>query len=65
MFGIGFGEILLVCLVALFFMGPDDFVKMTRLAAKGLREFRVFKQEIRDSVEKSLNGASDKNDGKK
>ncbi|MCY4042881.1 MAG: twin-arginine translocase TatA/TatE family subunit [Candidatus Dadabacteria bacterium] len=54
MFGLGFGEIAVICLVAVLFMGPDDFVKLTRLAAKGIREFRVFKQEIKDSVEKTV-----------
>ncbi|WP_462137674.1 Sec-independent protein translocase subunit TatA/TatB [Candidatus Mycalebacterium sp.] len=58
MFGIGMGEILLVCLVAIFFFGPDDFVKLARLAARGLREFRVFKHELKDSVEKTVNGSS-------
>ncbi|QMU56145.1 MAG: twin-arginine translocase TatA/TatE family subunit [Candidatus Mycalebacterium zealandia] len=57
MFGIGMGEILLVCLVAIFFFGPDDFVKLARLAARGLREFRVFKHELKDSVEKTVNGS--------
>lgn len=59
MFGVGFGEILAVCLVALFFMGADDFVKLARLAAKGLREFRVLKQDLKDSVEKNLNETPD------
>ncbi len=52
MFGIGLGEMLVVCLVGLFFFGPDDFVKLARFAARGLREFRVFKQEIKDGLEK-------------
>ncbi|MGI9558179.1 MAG: twin-arginine translocase TatA/TatE family subunit [Thermodesulfobacteriota bacterium] len=51
MFGVGIGEILLVCLIAIFFFGPDDFVKLTRLAARGLREFRVFKQDVKDSID--------------
>ena len=59
MFGLGIGEIAVICLVAVFFMGPDDFVKLTRIAAKGIREFRVFKQEIKDSVEKTV-GPTDK-----
>ncbi len=54
MFGIGVGEILIVCLVAIVFFGPDDFVKLTRFAAKGLREFRVLKQDLKDSVDRTL-----------
>lgn len=61
MFGIGMGEILLVCLVAIFFFGPDDFVKLARLAARGVREFRVFKHELKDSVGKSLNDSPSRN----
>ena len=54
MFGIGMGELAVVCLVALFVMGPDDFVKLTRFAAKGIREFRAFKREVKESVEKTV-----------
>lgn len=63
MFGIGLGEILVVCLVAVFLMGPDDFVRLARFAAKGLRELRVLKQELKDSVEDGLNDTARKKDG--
>ena len=53
MFGVGFGEIVVICLVALFFLGPDDFVRLTRAAARAIRQVRVFKQEIKDSIDPS------------
>ncbi len=63
MFGVGFGEIVVVCLVALFFMGADDFVKLAKLAARGLREFRVLKRDIKDSLENSLKEPPRKKNG--
>ena len=40
MFGLGFGEIVVVLLVALLVLGPSKLPKLARQLGRGMREFR-------------------------
>ena len=40
MFGLGFGEIILVLLVALLVLGPEKLPALAKTLGKGMREFR-------------------------
>tara|TARA_Y100001934_G_scaffold263389_1_gene339039 strand:- start:457 stop:747 length:291 start_codon:yes stop_codon:yes gene_type:complete len=40
MFGLGFGEILFVLVIALLVLGPEKLPKLAKTLGKGMREFR-------------------------
>ena len=40
MFGLGFGEIILVLVVALLVLGPEKLPKLAKQLGRGMREFR-------------------------
>ena len=40
MFGFGFGELVLVLVVALLVLGPEKLPKLAKTLGKGMREFR-------------------------
>jgi len=40
MFGLGFGEVILVLVVALLVLGPEKLPKLAKTLGKGMREFR-------------------------
>lgn len=50
MFGIGFGELVVVFLVLLIAVGPKSMPKLMKTVGKGVREFRQATRDIRNQV---------------
>ncbi len=50
MFGLGAGEILMVLVFALLFIGPKKLPELAKGLGKGIREFQKAKNELVDSV---------------
>lgn len=50
MFGIGFGELVIILVVLLIAVGPDKMPTFMKAVGKGLREFRRATRELRSSV---------------
>jgi sec-independent protein translocase protein TatA len=61
MFGLGFGEILLILLAALVFIGPKKLPELSRSLGKGLREFQKAKDGLMNSIETETNKGYDFN----
>ena len=51
MFGIGTSEILIILLIALLVLGPDEIPKIARMLGRGMREIERAKNELRDSIQ--------------
>ncbi len=52
MFGLGFGELLLILVLALLFIGPKKLPELARNLGKGIREFQKAKDDVMDQVHK-------------
>lgn len=50
MFGIGFGEIVIILIVLLIAVGPEKMPTFMKALGRGLREFRRATRELRSSV---------------
>lgn len=50
MFNIGFGELILILLIAFLVVGPEDLPKVARALARGLKYFRGVVDEVKQSV---------------
>ncbi|MEC9466703.1 MAG: twin-arginine translocase TatA/TatE family subunit [Myxococcota bacterium] len=50
MFGLGFGEIVVVLLVALLVLGPSKLPKLARQLGRGMREFRRAANEFQATL---------------
>ena len=50
MFGIGTSEILIILLIALLVLGPNEIPKIARTLGRGMREIERAKNELRDSI---------------
>jgi sec-independent protein translocase protein TatB len=55
MFGLGFGEILIIAIVALLLLGPDRLPEAAKTLGKGLREIRKATDDLKDQVDKEIN----------
>ena len=55
MFGMGFGEILLVVVVAIVFLGPDKLPEVMVNIAKFFKSFKKTVTEAKDAMESELN----------
>lgn len=51
MFGLSFGEVLIILVVALLVLGPSGMPKLARTLGKGLRDFRRATGELRGAFE--------------
>ncbi len=51
MFGLGMGEILMILVVALLFLGPDKLPEAAKSLSKGIRDFRRQTRELQDTIE--------------
>jgi sec-independent protein translocase protein TatB len=51
MFGIGTGEILVILLIALLVLGPNELPKVARTIGKTMRELQRTKDEIRQAID--------------
>jgi sec-independent protein translocase protein TatB len=58
MFGLGFGEILIVLVLALILLGPDKLPDAAKTLGKGLREFKKATDDLRGQFEGELYGES-------
>jgi sec-independent protein translocase protein TatA len=58
MFGLGLGEILLICVFLLIFIGPKKLPELARGLGKGIREFQRASQDLKHEVMKDPNAAS-------
>lgn len=54
MFGIGGGELIVIILIALVFMGPDKLPAIARSIGKGVRNIKDTGDEIKDQVYRDL-----------
>lgn len=50
MFGIGFGELILVAVLALIFIGPDKLPEIAKTLGKAFAELRKAMREVQDTV---------------
>ena len=50
MFGLGIGEIVVILVIALVFIGPKKLPELARGLGKGIREFNKAKNELMDEV---------------
>lgn len=53
MFGLGAGEVLLILLFALIFIGPKKLPELAKGLGKGIREFQKAKDELMNEVKSS------------
>lgn len=51
MFNIGFGELVLILLIAFVVVGPKDIPKVARGIARAVRELKKLAGEVRDAIE--------------
>ena len=54
MFGLSFGEIVIIAVIALLLLGPDKLPEAAKTLGKGLREIRKATDDLKDQVEKEL-----------
>ena len=50
MFNIGFGELILVLLVAFVFVGPKDLPKVAAALGRGVRTLKQFMRDFQDET---------------
>ena len=55
MFGIGMTELLIVLVVALLVLGPRKLPEMARTLGRGMAEFRRASDELRNTLNESVN----------
>lgn len=54
MFGLSFGEILIIAVLALLLLGPDRLPEAAKTLGKGLRDLRRATEDIKDQVEREI-----------
>ncbi len=54
MFGLSFGEILIIAVIALLLLGPDKLPDAAKTLGKGLRQIRRATDDLKDQVEKEI-----------
>ena len=55
MLDLGFSEILLVAVVALLVLGPEQMLSLMRNLGLWVRRFRVYSARMKDDIDKELN----------
>lgn len=72
MFGLGMGELILILIIALIFIGPKKLPELAKGLGKGIREFQNAAkgfsdqmQETEDSTPKKVSDASSQNESEK
>lgn len=51
MFGLGFGEIAVILVIALIVLGPNKLPELARSLGKGLREFRKATEDFKSTIQ--------------
>src|SRR5512142_2395338 len=54
MFGLGFGEIVIILVLALILLGPQRLPDVAKSLGKGLREFKKATDDLKDQCESEL-----------
>jgi len=54
MFGLSFGELIIIAIVALLLLGPDRLPEAAKTLGKGLRELRKATDDLKDQVEREI-----------
>lgn len=54
MFGLSFGELLIIAVLALLLLGPDRLPEAAKTFGKGLRDLRKVTEDLKDQVESEL-----------
>lgn len=54
MFGLGFGELVVVFLIALIFIGPKKLPELAKGLGKGIREFQDAAKGLTDQIQQSV-----------
>lgn len=62
MFGIGFGEVILILIIALVFIGPKKLPELAKGLGKGLREFQNAAKGFQDQISKEVDDIKPKID---
>ncbi len=55
MFGIGFGELVLLLILALIIFGPEKLPEMARTMGKLYRQFKDYTDSLKEIVEREIN----------
>ncbi len=55
MFGLGLGEILIIAIFALIFIGPKKLPELARGLGKGIREFQNASRDLKEQITLSAN----------
>jgi sec-independent protein translocase protein TatA len=50
MFGLGLGEILIISIFALIFIGPKKLPELARSLGKGIREFQSASRDLKEHI---------------
>jgi sec-independent protein translocase protein TatB len=53
-FGLSFTEVVIIAVLALILLGPDNLPGAARTIGKGLREFRKATEDIKDQIETEI-----------
>lgn len=54
MFGLSFGEIVIIAVLALLLLGPDKLPDAAKLIGKGMREFKRATDDLKDQLESEI-----------
>jgi sec-independent protein translocase protein TatB len=54
MFGLSFGEVLIIAIIALLLLGPDRLPEAAKTFGKGLRDIRRATEDLKDQVEQEI-----------
>jgi sec-independent protein translocase protein TatB len=52
MFGMGFGELLMIAVIALLFLGPEKLPEAAKTISKGIRDLRRSTKDLQQTIEK-------------
>lgn len=61
MFGLGFGELLVILVLALIFIGPKKIPELARSLGKGIREFQKAKDDLMHEINHPLDDHTEDN----
>ncbi len=56
MFGLSFGEVVIIAILALLLLGPDRLPDAAKTLGKGLRDIKKATDELKDQVESEIYG---------
>lgn len=59
MFGIGTSELIIILIVTILILGPNEIPRVARTLGKGLREIQRAKDELKKSIEFEDEGIKD------